>query len=77
LFGSLRLAAGLGELNVEAETVAEMLAVVATRCPDVTENEIRRSAIFVNGKSIAELTGFRTKLKAGDEVLLMSPAGGG
>lgn len=69
LYGVVRLKTGVSVFEAEAET----LDGLQKQIPGVTPKEARDLIVLVNGKP----AGRRCKLKAGDEVVLMSPAGGG
>jgi molybdopterin converting factor small subunit len=72
LFGILRLNSGISTLKVNAKTVGEAINEISTRT-SIKKNDIRYCTIFVNGK----LGKNRTKLIDGDEVVFLSPVGGG
>jgi len=86
--GAFRHAAGAGEitLNVEdAISIAEMLKEIARELPalkqslnDQRPEEIKTNAlILVNGTEISVLNGLETKLKDGDELVLVPVVHGG
>jgi len=62
-------------LTVEAKTVREALMLAAETGAD--EKLLRGTLVFVNGKPLAGAQRFRYRLSDGDEVALLSPAGGG
>lgn len=77
LYGPISLSAADSELLIDAARLDELLARVSERCPAVSVAQLKQAAIFVNGVNITALRLFRTKLKAGDEVQILSPAAGG
>lgn len=69
LYGVIRLKTGVTGFETEAGTLEELQKQI----PGVTLKEAKDLIVLVNG----EKAGRRCKLKTGDEVVLMSPAGGG
>ena len=69
LYGVVRLKTGVSVFEAEAET----LDGLQKQIPGVTPKEARDLIVLVNGKQ----AGRRYRFKTGDEVVLMSPAGGG
>lgn len=77
LYGLISLSASESELLIDAARLDELLVRVSERCPAVSVAQLKRAAIFINGVNITALRLFRTELKAGDEVQILSPAAGG
>jgi molybdopterin converting factor small subunit len=80
IFGPLRQSLGMGSLTVDASqagTINELLTVVGKTASAATVSELRKASILVNGTSITFLKLLRTPVKGGDEVVLLSPVGGG
>ncbi|HOB41965.1 MAG TPA: MoaD/ThiS family protein [Bacillota bacterium] len=80
IYGPLRERLGTGSLEVEASragSVGELLAVVSEVTGAASLSELRKASVFVNGTNIVDLRLFRTALLPGDEVVLLSPSGGG
>jgi molybdopterin synthase sulfur carrier subunit len=86
--GALRHVAGAGEiiLNVKDDiSIAEMLKEITRELPalnqslnDQKHEELKTNAlILVNGKEISVLEGLETKLKDGDELVLVPVVHGG
>lgn len=79
LFGLFRLDTGLKELNLEAGTVKELypllLAEARKNKPGtvITAADIDGCIVMINGKQAKK----SSRLKDGDEVMLMSPVCGG
>ena len=69
LYGVVRLKTGTACFEAEAKT----LDGLRKQIPGVTPKEAKDLIVLVNGKQ----AGRRYRFKAGDEVALMSPAGGG
>lgn len=69
LYGVVRLKTGVSCFEAEAETLDGLQGQI----PGVTPKEARDLIVLVNGKQ----AGRRYRFKMGDEVVLMSPAGGG
>lgn len=76
-FGLLRLDLKIKEIEVEASTVNQMLEKLSEQIPSMTAKDFKGYLIYVNGTPINKLKNFRTKLKDGDEVVMMNPASGG
>ena len=70
LFGLVRLETGIKELQVEADNVRQLQKVLTRWIP---EEKIKGCVLLVNGKQ----TNRFTKLKDGDQVMLMPPVAGG
>ena len=79
LFGLLRLDTGLRELTAEAGSVRELYPVLlaeakkANPSTTVTKADIDGCIVMINGKQGRK----SSRLRDGDEVLLMSPVCGG
>ena len=80
IFGPLRETLGMESVRVNASqagTVNELLTVVSKMTSAATLSELRKASILVNGTNITALRLFRTPVASGDEVVLLSPVGGG
>ena len=73
LFGLLRLNSGIKELEISAKDMGEVYGALLAKAPQVTRRELMGCNVFINGKQ----GGKRSKLKDGDEVMLLSPVAGG
>ena len=79
LFGLLRLDTGLKELDAEAATVGDLYPILlaeakrAKPATTVTARDVDGCVIMINGKQGKK----SSRLKDGDQVLLMSPVCGG
>ena len=79
LFGLLRLDTGLKELDAEAATVGDLYPILlaeakkAKPATKVTAKDVDGCVIMINGKQGKK----SSRLKDGDEVMLMSPVCGG
>lgn len=79
LFGLLRLDTGLKELNAQAATVGDLYPILLAEAKrikpstTVTEKDVDGCVILINGKQGKK----SSRLKDGDQVLLMSPVCGG
>lgn len=69
IFGVARLKAGQGTFRAEAKNVDELLGMV----PNLTRKEAADLVLLVNGKPVSK----RYRFRDGDQVVLLSPAGGG
>ena len=70
LFGLVRLETGIKELQVEAGNVRQLQKALTRHIP---EEKISGCVLLVNGKAANRFT----KLKDGDQVMLMPPVAGG
>ena len=69
MFGVARLKTGVSEFEVDVHTMDELKNSV----PGMTKNEVKDLVILVNGKAVGRWYRFND----GDEVVMLSPAGGG
>lgn len=69
IFGVTRLKAGVGSFERDVKTLDELMDAI----PGIPRKEAKDLVVLVNGKSV----GRRYTFKDGDEVVLLSPAGGG
>lgn len=69
IYGVARLKAGVGTFERDASTADELLGMI----PNITKKEAKDLVLLVNGKP----AGRHTRLKDGDVVVLLAPAGGG
>ena len=69
IFGVARLKAGMGEFDTDVETLNELMDAI----PGIPRKEAKDLVVLVNGEPV----GRRYRFKAGDEVALLAPAGGG
>ena len=70
LFGLVRLQTGIKELQVEAANVGQLKKALTKHIP---EEMIKGCVLLVGGKQANRFT----KLKDGDQVMLMPPVAGG
>ena len=70
LFGLVRLETGIKELQIEAATVNELRKELSRYIP---EEMVRGCVLLVGGRQANRFT----KLKDGDQVMLMPPVAGG
>ena len=70
LFGLVRLETGIKELQVDAANVKELKKALTLHIP---EEKIKGCVLLVNSKAANRFT----KLKDGDQVMLMPPVAGG
>lgn len=76
-FGLYRLNYNMAKWEVEATTLIELLEKLASNFPVYTVKELKNSVIMVNEVNFLKLRKYKTKLKDGDSVFIMSPASGG
>ena len=72
LFGSLRLKTGFKEMQAYASSVAEACGLLA-RATGYDKKEFKNCLFVINGRR----SKYSSPLKEGDELILMSPSGGG
>lgn len=73
LFGLLRLDSGIRELKLEAENVKQVYTALLTQSDRITRSDLEGCVVLINGKQGSR----QSKLKDGDELVLMSPVAGG
>ena len=76
-FGTIRLKLKEGSTLLESNRVDKLLIAISNKYEAIDQAELKNSVIFVNDKNIQHLKLFKTPLQDGDEVLILSPAGGG
>ncbi|MBR3840768.1 MAG: MoaD/ThiS family protein [Erysipelotrichales bacterium] len=69
LYGVIRLQAGISHFESTASTLSEL----KEKIPNVSRKEADDLIVLVNGTAVKK----KYKFKDGDEVVFMSPAGGG
>ncbi len=72
LFGSLKLKTGFKGMEADVSNVKEACKVLAAET-GLTEKEIRNCVVMINGKQCK----LSSKLADGEEVVFLTPAGGG
>ena len=77
LFADLREAAGVKELELQAQTVAEALQQLRERYGEKLAAQLERVSVLVNGENVRFLGGEKTRLKPGDTLSLLPPVAGG
>jgi len=75
LFGLLSTYGGPSQFTVKAQTVREALRQVSET--GVDKELLSGALVFINGKPLTGARRLGKRLQAGDEVALLSPAGGG
>lgn len=70
LFGLVRLETGIKELQIDAANVKELKRELSRHIP---EEKIKGCVLLINGKQASRFT----KVKEGDQVMLMPPVAGG
>jgi len=70
VFGLVRIETGIKELQVEAENVRQLRSALSRHIPEET---IKGCVLMINGRQANRFT----KLKDGDQVMLMPPVAGG
>ena len=70
VFGLVRLETGIKELQVEAKNVKQLQKALAQHIPQET---VKGCVLLINGKTANRFS----KLKDGDQVMLMPPVAGG
>lgn len=73
LYGLLRLDSGIKALTLEAQTIPQVHDALRGQSSRLTQKDLDGCLILINGKPGTK----RSKLKDGDQVVLMSPVAGG
>ncbi len=76
-FGLYRLEFGTACCEMNVASIGELLEALEKQYNKYSAKYLRNSIIIVNEVNFMKLNKFRTKLKDGDTVLIMSPASGG
>lgn len=69
IFGVTRLQTGISSFESDAKNVSELMGKI----PGLSKKEAKDLVIMINGKPAKR----RQKFQDGDEIALLSPAGGG
>lgn len=77
LFAALREAAGVGEDEIDASTVGELLAEAERRYGTEFSDALPFCRVMVNGVGVGRREGKETPLGGQDEVALLPPVSGG
>lgn len=77
LFGFIRSQAGISSTEIDAGSVDAALRLISSKCDNISLDVMKNSLIFVNSVNISDLKMFKTVLKDGDEVMILSPTAGG
>ena len=75
-FGTARVLLKDKEMEGDFKDVNEMVAAICVKY-NVTKKDLKQYYIYVNEVNIAKLKKYKTELKDGDVVYLLSPASGG
>ncbi len=77
LYGLYRLKAEKTDYEIsKANNLSNVLAELETKTK-VSVKEWAKAVIYINGVAIDKLNMFKSKVKDGDEVAILSPASGG
>lgn len=76
-FGFIRSQVGVSSIVISANNVDEALKLISNKYEDIKLSTLKNSLIFVNSVDIGNLRMFKTALKEGDEVMILSPTAGG
>ncbi|MFA6867273.1 MAG: MoaD/ThiS family protein [Clostridia bacterium] len=76
-YGLYRLNYKMAKTQLEASTLKDLLEKIAVKYPVYSYKELKNSVILINEVNFIKLKKFRTPLKDGDVVFIMSPASGG
>lgn len=76
-FGFIRSQIGLSYAEIDADRIDEALKLICKEYRNIKLDTLKDSLIFVNSINIADLKRFKTVLKEGDEVMILSPVAGG
>lgn len=76
-FGTARTKFGTPSDEFEVGSVNELAEALNNKYPKYAVKDLRNFLYYVNGEPIASLKMFKTPLKDGDEVAMLSPVSGG
>lgn len=77
LFAALREAAGVAEVDIEAETVTDLLKQACRLLGPAFSAQLDRATVAVNGAEISRYELNDTTLAPDDEVAFLPPVSGG
>ncbi len=75
-FGTARIVLKMKTEQIEALDVNELLSIIANKA-NVSAKKMKQFLVYVNEVNIDVLQNFKTKLKDGDVVMVLSPSSGG
>lgn len=73
LFGLLRIDSGIKELELEASSIKELFAALENASDKLSASRLEGCVIMINSKPGNK----KSRLKDGDEIMLLSPVAGG
>ena len=77
-FGLYRLDLKIDEMYIDAKNVNDLIKQLAEKFAPMKPKDFKDGVVFLNGEMIFKYKKkFRTPLKDGDEIMIMSPASGG
>ncbi|NCA67383.1 MAG: hypothetical protein EOM87_04905 [Clostridia bacterium] len=76
-FGLYRLEYGIAAVELEVKNIEELFTQLEEKYKKYSAKELRNSIVIINDVNFMKLKKYKTKLKDGDNVLIMSPASGG
>jgi molybdopterin converting factor small subunit len=76
-FGLISVDSNIKQMLVKEGTVRQVLNEVIQNCPNIKEQSIMQSILFLNKQNITGRKCFSMVLKDGDELALLSPISGG
>lgn len=75
-FGTARVLLKDKEMEGDFKNVGDMIDAIISKY-NVTKKDMKQYFIYVNEVNISKLKKYKTELKDGDVVMLLSPASGG
>ncbi|MDF2674617.1 MAG: ThiS family [Clostridiales bacterium] len=76
-FGFIRTLIDVSFIEIKAYSVDEALKLISNKYENIKLSTLKNSLVFVNSVDIRNLKMFKTQLKDGDEVMILSPTAGG
>lgn len=76
-FGKIRIQIQTSYMDIEANSIDELFRKIEKNNDNIKYKELKKAIIFVNDVNILKLTKYKTPLQSGDEVVILSPVGGG
>lgn len=76
-FGKIRMEIQTSYMDIEANSIDELFRKIEKNDANIKYKELKKAIIFVNDVNIFKLTKYKTPLQSGDEVIILSPVGGG
>ncbi len=76
-YSHLRRVLGTSEAEIQASTVRDLIDALSARFGDDFTSRMPHCKVYVNGRHVGLGRGRRTRIRPGDEVVILPPVSGG